>query len=226
MSTPDHVVSPTGAAAVNARSWRPGNASSRAASPCSPLTATTRRRWSRSASAWTCHGRRSSTTSPGRKTSSSSGSNDYEPSSPRPSPRTTSTRSTRRAGSAARFVCSPTSTRTTRRPDVPWCAPGSAREARCSPTNRTHPSSWPTACAPDNEPATSPAASIPIVPPSSCSTRTSESSTGGSRRDRQLALGEQLTATLDLLLPAITRTSSVDTRRRRPRGDEHGTASE
>ena len=74
MSKPDQVVSPTRPAAVNARSWRPGSASSRAASPCSPPTATTRRRWSRSASAPTCHGRRSSTTSPGRKTSSSSGS--------------------------------------------------------------------------------------------------------------------------------------------------------
>jgi len=50
------------------------------------------------------------------------------------------------------------------------------------------------------------------VPPSSASTRTSESSTDGELEDTdQLAVGEQLTATLDLIFPAIIPTSSVDT---------------
>ena len=66
------------------------------------------------------------------------------------------------------------------RPDVPWCAPGGRwRPAARRSIGRTQLVA--DSVRAGHEPATSPAASIPIVPPSSCSTRTSESSTGGSR---------------------------------------------
>ena len=159
----------------------------------------------------TCHGRRSSTTSPGRKTSSSSGSDDYEPGSRRPSPRT----------SSQGRLDEPAPPRVSRarrplrgRPRDRTCH-GARLAARRRPTARRRIGRTP-ARGRQRARWTTSGRHPRGVDPDRAALILFDTYLGVLYRwvldeTDQLALGEQLTATLDLILPAIIRTSSVDT---------------